>query len=207
MIGRYAARRLQVFDDLREALRHPGESPFERRVEMFRLEPPQGFALPSQKLDYRGGGELRTAISVLRRAVSSAVNRAHARFDVFLKQRFDLLLAEEQRVDLAPAVQALIVSVERGVDAAQHDVKRDAALLPGFDQRPVERRYPHVAAAPLNKLFFDFSEIVEVVHRQKRQGFTLSQSNFDHSCVIVRGEVGNHILTLTTSLYNLRVRD
>src|SRR5215467_7498948 len=132
---------------------------------MFRLQTPQRLALRFQKLDDRGGGELRRAIAVLRRAASGALGRADARFDVFLIQRLDLLLAEEQRIDFAPAVESLIVPVERGVDAAQYDVQRDAPPLPCLDQRPVERRDQHVTAAPLNKLFFDFSEIVEVVHR------------------------------------------
>src|SRR5262249_11861156 len=49
--------------------------------------------------------------------------------------------------------------------------------------------------------FFDFGEIVEVIHRRRSDGVTLFQFSHDHSCVFIRGEVGDNILTLTSYLY------
>src|ERR1041385_6687254 len=60
-------------------------------------------------------------------------------------------------------VRAGIVGVEYFVYSPQNNVKRDAGVLPAFNQGPVEGRDEHVLAASAHKLIFDLGEIIEIV--------------------------------------------
>src|SRR5438067_12809431 len=106
--------------------------------------------------------------------VSSAVGAlcvsiaADARLAIFEEPSFDFLLTIKERIDFAPAPLPPVIRIERGVDPAQHDMQRHAALLPRFNQRPIERRDPDMTAAPLHELIFDFSKVVVVIHEERR---------------------------------------
>ena len=55
------------------------------------------------------------------------------------------------------------------IDAPQHGFQRDAGILPGFDQRPIERRKQEQAgAARALKMLLYFGEIIEVIEQVRR---------------------------------------
>src|SRR5271165_1803874 len=55
------------------------------------------------------------------------------------------------------------ITLCRAVDPFQHRLQRHPGLLPGLHNRPVQRRHQQVRPALLPKIFFNLSEVVEVI--------------------------------------------
>src|SRR5205814_353873 len=88
---------------------------------------------------------------------------AHLCKAIFGKSGFDLLLAIEDRINLAILLDPRVVAVEGLIDCAEYDVKWDTGVFPAFDEGPVQSRDQHMLPAPADELLLDLGEIVEVV--------------------------------------------
>src|SRR5579872_5759107 len=83
-----------------------------------------------------------------------------------LRLAHDCLGAVSNRVDHLDTASLAAPILERQIDAAQHRFQRHAGILPGFHQRPIERRHQkQPGAARLLKVFFDLGEIIKVIGR------------------------------------------
>lgn len=103
---------------------------------------------------------------------------ADLRKAIIRKDGFDLLLAIKNRVDLAMLLSARVVGIERLIDGAENDMKRDSGVLPTFDQRPVHRRNQQRLPPPPDKLLLDFREIIEIVQPFRRIGAVVGVDTF-----------------------------
>ena len=88
---------------------------------------------------------------------------AYLRKSILGKGGFDLLLAIEDRINLAVLLGSRVVAVEGFIDGAENDMKWNAGVLPAFYQRPIQGGDEHMLAAPAHELFLDLGEVVEVV--------------------------------------------
>ena len=61
------------------------------------------------------------------------------------------------------AAPRALVAFKRAVDAAQHRIERNAGLLPGLHDGPIERRDQQMRAALAPEVLFDLREVIEVV--------------------------------------------
>src|ERR1700693_4588882 len=61
-------------------------------------------------------------------------------------------------------------ALEGAVNSFAHGAERDARLLPGFDNGPVERRDQQMRPALAPEVLLDFRKIVEVVERFHQRG-------------------------------------
>src|SRR2546423_3138200 len=91
---------------------------------------------------------------------------AALRFEPLGELRLDLLLTIEKGLD-ATVARSRLIRIESLLDAAQHDVKRNAHLLPAFDQRPIEWADEQVLSASANESIFDLAVVVEIVQRRR----------------------------------------
>ena len=78
-------------------------------------------------------------------------------------RREHLLRAKGEAVHLSCLAGPSLIAVEGGVNATQDGFQRNSRFLPGLDQSPVERGEKQQRAAPPLEVFFDFSEVIEVV--------------------------------------------
>src|SRR5687767_10289083 len=97
-----------------------------------------------------------------RALVRSGLHPSRLQRRPFQKLRLDLFTAIKQTLDRSRA-RILVVAVENALDRANHDVKRNAAVLPAFDHCPVDRREQKVLPASANERFLDLGEVVVVV--------------------------------------------
>src|SRR6266568_4955947 len=105
---------------------------------------------------YRGRGNVRPASRrCLLGFLGGIEHRVHAIHQAF------------QRPPSRGAPRALI-TLERPVNPFQHGRQRNARLLPGFHDGPVERRDEQVRPALLPEIFFNFSEVAVGIHRTRR---------------------------------------
>jgi hypothetical protein len=91
-----------------------------------------------------------------------AGRRADTRVGPLCVLSLDFFLAIQQRLHRAFA-RLRLKRIKRSLNAAQHDVQRNALLFPRLHQRPVHRTEKQVLAAPSDKRVLDFREVVEVI--------------------------------------------
>ena len=90
------------------------------------------------------------------------VRSSEARVQPLCILGFNFLLAVKQRLHRSLA-RPRLVRIKRPFDATQHDVQRNALLLPRLHQRPIERTEKEMLTTPADECVLDFGEIVEVV--------------------------------------------
>jgi len=81
--------------------------------------------------------------------------RAYVGFLHILGGREHLLGAKGEAVDFTRPRRPFGIVLERGINAAQDGFERDARVLPGLDQRPVERREQQRGAAVALEMLLD----------------------------------------------------
>src|SRR5207244_742120 len=60
----------------------------------------------------------------------------------------------------------LLVTIKSCINSTQRGFKRDAGILPGLDQRPIESRKQHDVSATTLEVLLDFREVVEVIFHE-----------------------------------------
>src|SRR5436305_10907983 len=79
------------------------------------------------------------------------------------KLRLDLFSTVKKALDRAVLIGLFIKTVENSLDGPQHDMQRNASVLPALDQRPVERAKQQMLAPPSYKRILDLGEVIVVV--------------------------------------------